>query len=40
MSSVMTYRGLSACVDYDDEDGYSWGESRELRTAWGFTRNP
>ncbi|MDE0692113.1 MAG: type II toxin-antitoxin system HicB family antitoxin [Gammaproteobacteria bacterium] len=36
MSNVMTYKGFSACVDYDDEDGILVGKVAGIQDGVGF----
>lgn len=36
MSNVMTYRGYSARIEYDDEDGILFGQIAGIRDGVGF----
>ncbi len=36
MNNVMTYKGFSACIEYDDEDGILFGRVAGIRDGVGF----
>ena len=39
MSNVMTYKGYSARIEYDDEDGILFGQIAGIRDGVGFHAN-